>query len=190
MRSWSRARCSAYRCGRRGALVVSYPPDHVADGLGDTPEAERPLEATLWGEPPCGQAGAQLADGTRLTWRRGRGLSSAGRHARSRSVSAGRDQARRSLTSSAWVLLTTHAVVQTAHVRTLALPSARSRPSPYAPRAPRRRPPQPAWPWCGALSTWPTRTAWPRRRGRPAGPRRRPGRLGLLDGAFQPRLLA
>ena len=60
---------------RRGALIVTYPADHVADGLGDTPEAERPLEVTLWGEPACGQAGARLADGTRLSWRRGRGLS-------------------------------------------------------------------------------------------------------------------
>lgn len=63
---------------RRGALVVTHPAEHVADGLGDTPEAERPLEATLWGEPPCGQAGARLANGTRLTWRRGRGLSVSG----------------------------------------------------------------------------------------------------------------
>ena len=36
---------------RRGALIVTYPAAHVARGLGDTPEHERPLEATLWGEP-------------------------------------------------------------------------------------------------------------------------------------------
>ena len=36
---------------RRGSIVVTYPAAHVAAGLGDTPEAERPLEATLWGEP-------------------------------------------------------------------------------------------------------------------------------------------
>ena len=57
---------------REGALVVSYPAGHVAGGLGDTPETERPLEATLWGEPACGRAGATLADGTRVRWREGR----------------------------------------------------------------------------------------------------------------------
>jgi len=56
---------------RSGSLLVTYPADHVADGLGDTPEAERPLEATLWGRPALGQAGARLADGTRVRWRRG-----------------------------------------------------------------------------------------------------------------------
>jgi Glycosyl hydrolases family 31 len=56
---------------RRGALVVTYPAEHVAAGLGDTPERERPLEATLWGEPACGQATARLADGTTVRWRRG-----------------------------------------------------------------------------------------------------------------------
>jgi hypothetical protein len=44
----------------------------VACGLGDTPEPERPLEATLWGEPRLGSASVRLADGTRITWRRGR----------------------------------------------------------------------------------------------------------------------
>jgi hypothetical protein len=56
---------------RRGALVVTYPAEHVAAGLGDTPERERPLEATLWGEPACGRATARLADGTTIRWRRG-----------------------------------------------------------------------------------------------------------------------
>ena len=41
---------------RRGALLVTYPAEHVAAGLGDVPERERPLEATLWGEPRCGRA--------------------------------------------------------------------------------------------------------------------------------------
>ena len=36
---------------RAGAIVVTYPAEHVARGLGDTPESERPLEATLWGSP-------------------------------------------------------------------------------------------------------------------------------------------
>jgi alpha-glucosidase (family GH31 glycosyl hydrolase) len=56
---------------RRGSLIVTYPAGHVAAGLGDTPERERPLEATLWGEPPCGRALARLADGTALRWTRG-----------------------------------------------------------------------------------------------------------------------
>ena len=56
---------------RRGSIVVTYPAAHVAAGLGDTPEAERPLEATLWGEPALGRAQARLADGTKIAWRRG-----------------------------------------------------------------------------------------------------------------------
>jgi alpha-glucosidase (family GH31 glycosyl hydrolase) len=56
---------------RSGSIVVTYPADHVAGGLGDVPERDRPLEATLWGEPRLGRAGAVLADGTRLRWRRG-----------------------------------------------------------------------------------------------------------------------
>ena len=56
---------------RAGSLVVTYPADHVAAGLGDTPEEERPLEATLWGEPPLGRASARLADGTRVRWHSG-----------------------------------------------------------------------------------------------------------------------
>ena len=57
---------------RSGSIVVTYPAAHVADGLGDTPESERPLEATLWGEPPLGHTTARVADGTRVSWRRGR----------------------------------------------------------------------------------------------------------------------
>jgi alpha-glucosidase (family GH31 glycosyl hydrolase) len=57
---------------RRGAIVVTYPREHVAAGLGHTPETERPLEATLWGEPACGRAKARLADGTVVRWHRGR----------------------------------------------------------------------------------------------------------------------
>ncbi len=56
---------------RRGALIVTYPAAHVARGLGDTPERERPLEATLWGEPAGGRAQARLADGTRIRYSRG-----------------------------------------------------------------------------------------------------------------------
>ncbi|MDX6718107.1 MAG: hypothetical protein QOJ63_361, partial [Solirubrobacteraceae bacterium] len=47
------------------------PAAHVAAGLGDTPEPQRPLEATLWGEPPLRSTAVRLADGTKITWRRG-----------------------------------------------------------------------------------------------------------------------
>jgi alpha-glucosidase (family GH31 glycosyl hydrolase) len=56
---------------RSGSIVVTLPAEHVAAGLGDTPERERPLEATLYGEPPLGRAGVRLADGTRIRWRDG-----------------------------------------------------------------------------------------------------------------------
>jgi alpha-glucosidase (family GH31 glycosyl hydrolase) len=56
---------------REGALVVTYPAEHVARGLGDVPEAERPLEITLHGRPASGRAGTDLADGTRVRWRDG-----------------------------------------------------------------------------------------------------------------------
>jgi hypothetical protein len=57
---------------REGSIVVTYPAEHVAGGLGDVPERERPLEATLWGEPRCGRSAVRLADGTRIRWHRGR----------------------------------------------------------------------------------------------------------------------
>ncbi len=57
---------------RAGSIVVTYPAAHVARGLGDVPESERPLVATLWGVPRLGHAAARLADGTRISWRRGR----------------------------------------------------------------------------------------------------------------------
>jgi len=56
---------------RAGALVLTYPAEHVARGLGDTPERERPLLATLWGRPGGGRALALLADGTKIAWRDG-----------------------------------------------------------------------------------------------------------------------
>jgi alpha-glucosidase (family GH31 glycosyl hydrolase) len=57
---------------RAGSIVVTYPASHVARGLGDVDETERPLVATLWGEPRLGHASVRLADGTRISWRRGR----------------------------------------------------------------------------------------------------------------------
>ncbi|HTP22040.1 MAG TPA: TIM-barrel domain-containing protein [Solirubrobacteraceae bacterium] len=57
---------------RAGAIVVTYPASHVARGLGDVPEGERPLVATLWGSPRTGRSVARLADGTRIIWHRGR----------------------------------------------------------------------------------------------------------------------
>jgi alpha-D-xyloside xylohydrolase len=56
---------------RAGSIVVTYPAEHVTQGLGDTPERERPLVATLWGVPRLGVATVRLADGTRIAWRRG-----------------------------------------------------------------------------------------------------------------------
>ncbi len=64
---------------RRGAIVVTYPAEHVARGLGDVPESSRPLLATLWGEPRNGRAVARLADGTAVRWHRGRWSVSADR---------------------------------------------------------------------------------------------------------------
>jgi alpha-glucosidase (family GH31 glycosyl hydrolase) len=56
---------------REGSIVVSYPAAHVASGLGDVPESERPLAATLWGVPRLGSTSVRLADGTGISWRRG-----------------------------------------------------------------------------------------------------------------------
>ncbi|MGZ4168662.1 MAG: hypothetical protein ACXWPO_11095 [Candidatus Limnocylindrales bacterium] len=57
---------------RAGSIVVTYPARHVAAGLGDVPEIERPLVATLWGKPRLGRTAARLADGGRIAWRAGR----------------------------------------------------------------------------------------------------------------------
>ncbi len=56
---------------RAGAIIVTYPAAAVASGLGDVPDADRPLVATLWGTPALGHAAVRLADGTRIAWRRG-----------------------------------------------------------------------------------------------------------------------
>ena len=69
---------------RAGSIVVTYPASHVARGLGDVPEGDRPLVATLWGVPRLGRAAVRLADGTRIAWR-------SGRWSVSRSGSADRD---------------------------------------------------------------------------------------------------
>ena len=57
---------------RAGSIVVTYPASHVARGLGDVEESARPLVATLWGEPRLGRAACRLADGTKISWHRGR----------------------------------------------------------------------------------------------------------------------
>jgi alpha-glucosidase (family GH31 glycosyl hydrolase) len=57
---------------RAGAIIVNYPAEHVARGLGDTPEQDRPLEATLWGIPASGRALVRLADGTEIRWHDGK----------------------------------------------------------------------------------------------------------------------
>jgi alpha-glucosidase (family GH31 glycosyl hydrolase) len=72
---------------REGSLVVTYPAEDVGRGLGDVPEAERPLEATLWGEPPLGRAVARLADGTHVRWRAGEWSVDGGRPLRTAVVS-------------------------------------------------------------------------------------------------------
>lgn len=64
---------------RSGSIVVTYPAEHVARGLGDIPEGERPLVATLWGVPRLGRAAARLADGTKVSWRDGEWSVPAGR---------------------------------------------------------------------------------------------------------------
>jgi alpha-D-xyloside xylohydrolase len=55
---------------RAGSLLVTYPADEIARGLGEA-DPMRPLEATLWGEPALGRVAARLADGTKIGWRRG-----------------------------------------------------------------------------------------------------------------------
>jgi alpha-glucosidase (family GH31 glycosyl hydrolase) len=56
---------------RAGSIVVTYPAWQVAAGLGDEPEGERPLVATLWGVPRLGHVAARLPDGGRIGWRDG-----------------------------------------------------------------------------------------------------------------------
>jgi hypothetical protein len=56
---------------RSGSILVTYPADHVARGVGDVPERDRPLEAILYGEPRAGRTDARLADGTRIRWHEG-----------------------------------------------------------------------------------------------------------------------
>jgi hypothetical protein len=64
---------------RAGSIVVTYPAQHVATGLGDMEESERPLQATLWGRPPLGHTAARLADGSTIGWRAGRWVLPEGR---------------------------------------------------------------------------------------------------------------
>jgi alpha-glucosidase (family GH31 glycosyl hydrolase) len=56
---------------RPGSIIITYPAEHVAAGLGDLAESRRPLVATLWGTPPQGRISARLPDGGRITWRHG-----------------------------------------------------------------------------------------------------------------------
>jgi alpha-D-xyloside xylohydrolase len=55
---------------RSGSLLVTYPADEIARGLGEE-DPSRPLEATLWGRPRLGHVSVRLADGTKIGWRRG-----------------------------------------------------------------------------------------------------------------------
>ncbi len=52
---------------RNGALIVTYAADAVAEGL----RGVQQLEATLWGDPPCGRAAARLAGGERVRYAHG-----------------------------------------------------------------------------------------------------------------------
>ena len=67
---------------REGAILLTHPADAVATGLGLHGETERPLEATLWGTPPLGHTAARLADGARVSWRRGEWSGPASREVR------------------------------------------------------------------------------------------------------------
>jgi hypothetical protein len=60
---------------RDGAIVPTYPAEHVAAGLGDAAENERPLELTVWGGARHERTGVTLADGTRVRLRGGRVVS-------------------------------------------------------------------------------------------------------------------
>ncbi len=51
---------------RDGAVIPTYPAAHVAQGLGDGPESERPLELTIWGSTRHRRTTLHLADGTRV----------------------------------------------------------------------------------------------------------------------------
>lgn len=67
---------------RAGSIVVTYPAEHVREGLGEAhgPDgAQGPLRATLWGRPRLGATVVRLADGTRIGWRDGRWELPAGR---------------------------------------------------------------------------------------------------------------
>lgn len=67
---------------REGSILVTYPAETVAAGLGLDGAAPRPLEATLWGEPRLGHTAVRLADGARIGWRRGEWSAPAGREIR------------------------------------------------------------------------------------------------------------
>ena len=74
LRGFERVRADVLRPAMEGIGAELVRAGHAFRvDLGDTPEHERPLEATLWGQPPCGRALVRLADGTRIGWRRGRG---------------------------------------------------------------------------------------------------------------------
>ena len=62
---------------RRGALIVTYPEAAIKRGLGDD---EKPLQATLYGEPEHGRATARLADGTHVRYVRGEWSTTSGRN--------------------------------------------------------------------------------------------------------------
>ncbi len=69
---------------RSGSIVVTYPEEYVAEGLGEDAESTKPIEATLWGRPALGRTVVRLADGTAIRWTRGEWSVSPSREIRTR----------------------------------------------------------------------------------------------------------
>ncbi len=57
---------------REGSIVTTHPAAAIAAGLGEDGLRTRALEATLWGSPSLGRAKVRLADGTAISYLRGR----------------------------------------------------------------------------------------------------------------------
>ena len=67
-----RRRCSRSPSGSARARSSSRIRPHTSRPASATsPSQQRPLEATLWGEPRLGRTATRLADGTRIAWRDG-----------------------------------------------------------------------------------------------------------------------
>ncbi len=69
-RSYPSASCAIAASQVRPRAASSPWRPSFARQAGESASWSRPLEATLWGEPPLGHVAARLADGTRIGWRR------------------------------------------------------------------------------------------------------------------------